>query len=87
MGKMIGGGLPVAVVAGKSELLEESISASNTHAQNPMVMASGIAALSLSTPEVFDRLRGQGRLLRAGLRQIVAGLNRSYVSCDEQTPC
>lgn len=75
LGKMIGGGLPAAVVTGRAELMEQPVSASNTHAQNPMAMASGLAALSLSTPEVFERLRVQGGKLREDLRALTSALD------------
>lgn len=74
LGKMLGGGLPVAAVVGSADLVEQPISASNTHAQNPVTLAAAVANLQLSTDAVFTRLREQGRAIRDGIRHAASGL-------------
>jgi glutamate-1-semialdehyde 2,1-aminomutase len=75
LGKMLGGGLPVAAVVGSAEYVEQPISASNTHAQNPVTLAAALANLELSTDEVFARVRQQGAAIRAGIRDIAADVS------------
>lgn len=75
MGKMLGSGLPVAVVAGRAELVEQPVSASNTYAQNSVHFASAIAGLEMATPEMFTDLSRRGDSLRQGLRAVAEGLS------------
>jgi glutamate-1-semialdehyde 2,1-aminomutase len=86
IGKMLGGGLPVAAVVGRADLVEQPISASNTHAQNPVALAASVANMKLSTPEVFSRVRVQGARLRDGLRKVASEL-RTPVQITGDGPC
>ncbi|MBR0784783.1 aspartate aminotransferase family protein [Bradyrhizobium iriomotense] len=86
IGKMLGGGLPVAAVVGRAELVEQPISASNTHAQNPVALAASVANMKLATPEVFARVCAQGARLRDGLRKAVEDL-RIPVQVTGEGPC
>ncbi|WGR92586.1 aminotransferase class III-fold pyridoxal phosphate-dependent enzyme [Bradyrhizobium sp. ISRA443] len=86
IGKMLGGGLPVAAVVGRTELVEQPISASNTHAQNPVTLAASVANMKLATPEVFARVCALGARLREGLRTAAAGL-RIPVQVTGEGPC
>jgi glutamate-1-semialdehyde 2,1-aminomutase len=74
MGKMLGGGLPVAVVAGRRDLVERPISASNTHAQHPVALAAAVAQMERVSPREYRQLSDQGGTLRAGLRAIARDL-------------
>ena len=74
MGKMLGGGLPVAVVTGRADILEQPISASNTHAQNPVALAASVATMRLTTKEVFTEAASKGEKLREELRGLSARL-------------
>jgi glutamate-1-semialdehyde 2,1-aminomutase len=78
-GKIIGGGLPLAAVAGRRDLLELSnprkkgapdyVYASGTLNGNPLSAAAGLATLAvLRQPGAYDRLNAVGDALRAGLR-------------------
>jgi glutamate-1-semialdehyde 2,1-aminomutase len=74
MGKIIGGGLPVAAFGGRAEVMElldprrpEFLSQGGTYNGNPLGMAAGLAALRQLTPDVYDRLAAQGEGLRARL--------------------
>jgi glutamate-1-semialdehyde 2,1-aminomutase len=70
MGKMLGGGLPVAAVVGSAEILEAKVSASNTHAQNEVCLSAALAMIDQVADADFMRLHAQGERLRAGLRSI-----------------
>lgn len=70
MGKMLGGGLPVAVVTGRADIVEQPISASNTHAQNPVALAAAVSAMQVTTPAVFADAAAKGERLRRNLREL-----------------
>ncbi|HEY7873952.1 MAG TPA: glutamate-1-semialdehyde 2,1-aminomutase [Actinomycetota bacterium] len=73
LGKILGGGLPVAAVAGRAELLDQlapegPVYQAGTLSGNPVAMAAGIAALSMikADPGLYARLQDTGRdLVRA----------------------
>ena len=74
LGKILGGGLPVAAVAGRSEILdrlapEGDIYQAGTLSGNPIAMAAGIATLDLirRDPSLYDRLQERARALVRGL--------------------
>jgi len=77
MGKVIGGGMPIGVVAGREEVMrvfdssagKALCSHSGTFTGNPVSMAAGIAAMKLLTPEAIERLNGLGERARDGLRE------------------
>lgn len=73
LGKIIGGGLPVAAYAGKSQLMQQIAPAgpvyqAGTMAGNPIGMAAGLATLSLLTPRAYSELETRGAQLEAGLK-------------------
>jgi len=80
-GKIIGGGLPLGAVAGQRDIVELSnprkkgapdyTYVSGTLNGNPLSCAAGLATLDvLQRPGTYDRLRGIGDRLRAGLREV-----------------
>jgi glutamate-1-semialdehyde 2,1-aminomutase len=77
MGKIIGGGLPVGAVGGRSDIMtalfdprgHAKVSHGGTFNANPMTMAAGVAAMTLFDRAAFDRLSALGERLRAGLRE------------------
>ncbi len=77
LGKVIGGGMPIGVVAGRDEVMsvydssagKAACSHSGTFSGNPVTMAAGIAAMKLLTPEAIERLNQLGERARAGLRE------------------
>jgi glutamate-1-semialdehyde 2,1-aminomutase len=84
-GKIIGGGLPIAAVAGKRDLIElanprkkgapDYVYMSGTLNGNPVSAAAGLATLAeLQRPGAYDRLRAVGDRLRGGLRAIASRL-------------
>jgi glutamate-1-semialdehyde 2,1-aminomutase len=77
LGKVIGGGLPVAAYGGRRELMERvapsgPVYQAGTLSGNPLAMAAGIATLGALTPAVHDAVAGRTRALVEGLRGIAA---------------
>lgn len=81
-GKIIGGGYPLAAVAGRAEVLNLSafdnraepnyVLFSGTFYANPMAAAAGAAALrELKKPGVYEQLEATGKALRDGLRAAI----------------
>jgi glutamate-1-semialdehyde 2,1-aminomutase len=78
LGKIIGGGVPVAAYAGPAELMNNvaplgQVYQAGTLAGNPLAMSAGIATLKeLSKPGLYERLEVLSGKLVAGLRQVAA---------------
>jgi len=77
LGKVIGGGLPVAAYGGRRELMERvapvgPVYQAGTLSGNPLAMAAGIATLRALTPEVHDGIALRTRALVEGLCGIAA---------------
>jgi glutamate-1-semialdehyde 2,1-aminomutase len=79
LGKIIGGGLPVAAFGGRRELMElldperdRPMPHGGTYNGHALGMAAGLAAMRELTPEVFDRLERQGDWLRNQLAELFA---------------
>jgi glutamate-1-semialdehyde 2,1-aminomutase len=78
LGKVIGGGLPVAAFAGRSDLMkrvapEGPVYQAGTYSGNPLAMAAGSATLEAleSDPGIFRRAEARSTLLASGLREIL----------------
>jgi glutamate-1-semialdehyde 2,1-aminomutase len=75
LGKIIGGGVPVAAYAGPAELMNNvaplgQVYQAGTLAGNPLAMSAGIATLKeLGKPGLYERLEALARKLVSGLRQ------------------
>ncbi len=75
MGKIIGGGFPVAAFGGRQDIMAlldprsgaPAIPHPGTYNGNPIGMAAGIATLKLLTPKAYEHLNGLGDLLRKRL--------------------
>src|SRR3984893_2084878 len=78
LGKIIGGGLPVAAYGGSAELMNNvaplgPVYQAGTLAGNPLAMSAGIAALKqLTAPGLYDRISANAERLVAGLRKAIA---------------
>lgn len=78
LGKIIGGGLPVAAYGGSAELMNHvaplgPVYQAGTLAGNPMAMRAGIATLTqLRRPGLYEGIREQAARLVAGMRQALA---------------
>ena len=60
-GKVLGGGLPLAALGGRAELLDQlaplgPVYQAGTLSGNPLAVAAGIATLTHATPEVYARV-------------------------------
>jgi glutamate-1-semialdehyde 2,1-aminomutase len=78
LGKIVGGGLPVGVYGGRTEIMERiaplgGIYQAGTLSGNPLAMAAGIATLeALQAPGIYERLEVMGARLEEGLRAAAA---------------
>jgi glutamate-1-semialdehyde 2,1-aminomutase len=79
MGKIIGGGVPVAAYGGRAELMNNvaplgPVYQAGTLAGNPLAMSAGIATLKeLAKPGVYEGMSAQARKLVHGLKNALAG--------------
>lgn len=79
MGKIIGGGLPVAAFGGRADVMElldprreGSIAQGGTYNGNPLGMAAGIAAMTELTPGVYAELNRKGARVAEMLVEVFA---------------
>ncbi|GAC1616079.1 MAG: glutamate-1-semialdehyde 2,1-aminomutase [Candidatus Acidiferrum sp.] len=78
MGKIIGGGVPVAAYGGRAELMNHvaplgPVYQAGTLAGNPLAMRAGIATLQhLVTPGLYEGIQSNAAKLVNGLRAILA---------------
>jgi glutamate-1-semialdehyde 2,1-aminomutase len=80
LGKVIGGGLPVAAYGGRRDLMSMiapsgPVYQAGTLSGNPLAMAAGIATLRALTPELHARIANRTSALVHGLREIAAAHN------------
>lgn len=77
LGKIVGGGLPIGVVAGRAEVMQvfdarkgkPACPHSGTFTANPLTMAAGIASMRLLTQDVIDELNAKAQKFRAALNE------------------
>ncbi len=76
LGKIAGGGLPIGILAGREELMQNlsplgRVYQAGTFNGNPMSMAAGLAAVGvLAKEKPYGRLEEMGRRLRRGLEEV-----------------
>lgn len=75
LGKVIGGGLPVAAYGGRRDIMEQVAPAgpvyqAGTLSGNPLAMAAGIATLTALTPALHARIEQRTTALVEGLQKI-----------------
>ena len=73
LGKIVGGGLPLAAFGGRAELMERlapvgDVYQAGTLSGNPLATAAGLSVLRRLTPEIYEELERKGRRLDEGLR-------------------
>jgi len=81
MGKVIGGGLPLAAFGGRADVMsclapEGPVYQAGTLSGNPLATAAGLAVLELLDEGAYTQLSGRAAELAAGLTQVIthAGL-------------
>jgi len=79
LGKIIGGGLPVAAFGGRADVmelldprLEPNLPQGGTYNGNPLGMAAGVAALKELTPDVYEELNRKGARVKDQLAEVFA---------------
>ena len=70
LGKIVGGGLPLAAFGGRADLMERLAPAGDVYqagtlSGNPLATAAGLSVLRRLTPEVYEELETKGRRLDA----------------------
>ena len=79
LGKIIGGGLPVAAFGGRADVMEmldprrePNIAQGGTYNGNPLGMAAGLAAMTELTPDVYEDLNRKGARVCEQLTEVFA---------------
>jgi glutamate-1-semialdehyde 2,1-aminomutase len=77
LGKVVGGGLPLAVYGGRREIMQQvaplgPVYQAGTLSGNPIAVAAGIATLTLLDDSVYARLAEVSSTLQFGLEQAIA---------------
>jgi glutamate-1-semialdehyde 2,1-aminomutase len=79
LGKIIGGGLPVAAFGGRADVMElldprrePSLAQGGTYNGNPLGMAAGVAAMRELTPDVYEELNRKGARVTEQLAEVFA---------------
>ena len=79
LGKIIGGGLPVAAFGGRGDVMElldprrgPNLAQGGTYNGNPLGMAAGLAAMTELTPDVYEDLNRKGARVSEQLAEVFA---------------
>ena len=79
LGKIIGGGLPVAAFGGRADVMElldprrqPNLAQGGTYNGNPLGMAAGLAAMTELTPDVYVDLNRKGARVCEQLTEVLA---------------
>src|SRR6266566_4930577 len=77
LGKIIGGGLPVAAFGGRADVMElldprrqPNLAQGGTYNGNPLGVAAGLAAMTELTPDVYDKLNRKGARVAEHLSEV-----------------
>jgi len=77
LGKIVGGGLPLAAVGGRAEVMDQlapegAVYQAGTLSGNPLAVAAGLETLRhLTKPGVYERLEELGRRFHDGLEEVL----------------
>jgi glutamate-1-semialdehyde 2,1-aminomutase len=89
LGKILGGGLPAAAVAGPGDVMDElapvgSVYQAGTLSGNPLAMSAGLAVMTLiqRDPAIYDRIQTRGRSLVRGLVDAADSNERPMVAAS-----
>jgi glutamate-1-semialdehyde 2,1-aminomutase len=85
LGKVIGGGLPVALYGGRREIMDRiapsgPVYQAGTLSGNPLAMAAGLATLSTLTPALHSKIEKRTAALVGGLQKIAVELGVPLVA-------
>jgi glutamate-1-semialdehyde 2,1-aminomutase len=85
LGKVIGGGLPVAAYGGKREIMERiapsgPVYQAGTLSGNPLAMAAGIATLTALTPALHSKIEKRTAALVGGLQKTATELGVPFAA-------
>ena len=79
LGKIIGGGLPVAAFGGRADVMElldprrqPNLAQGGTYNGNPLGMAAGLAGMKELTPDVYEELNRKGARVCEQLTEVFA---------------
>jgi len=79
LGKIIGGGLPVAAFGGRADVMElldprrqPNLAQGGTYNGNPLGMAAGLAAMTELSPDVYEDLNRKGARVCEQLTEVLA---------------
>lgn len=77
LGKIVGGGLPLAAFGGRQEIMEclsplGAVYQAGTLSGNPLAVAAGRATLSLLTENVYSELEGKAERIELGLQDLIS---------------
>ena len=78
LGKVIGGGLPLAAVGGRRDVMEKlapegPVYQAGTLSGNPLAVAAGLATLDqLAEPGVYEQLESRAAGLETGVREVLS---------------
>ena len=80
LGKIVGGGMPLAVYGGRREIMERvaplgPVYQAGTLSGNPVAVSAGLATLAELSADLYERLETLGARLEAGLRRALAEHN------------
>ncbi len=82
LGKVIGGGMPLAVYGGRTDIMSKiaplgPVYQAGTLSGNPIAVSAGLATLERLDPSVYSRLEALGARLEAGLVQVTQSSGRA----------
>ena len=85
LGKVVGGGLPVAAYGGRRDLMElvaptGPVYQAGTLSGNPLAMAAGLATLRALTPELHERIAQRTGRLVQGFREAAARVGAPFTA-------
>lgn len=87
LGKVIGGGLPVAAYGGRRDIMglvapAGPVYQAGTLSGNPLAMAAGLATLSALTPALHERIEKRTSAMVEGLRRIAHDLGVPFTAAS-----
>ncbi|NBX84875.1 MAG: glutamate-1-semialdehyde-2,1-aminomutase [Gammaproteobacteria bacterium] len=89
LGKIIGGGMPVGAIGGKSWIMDNlapvgPVYQAGTLSGNPMAMSAGLATLEMiEAPGFYDKLSQMTDLLMSGMKEIAEHYHIPLQTCYE----